>query len=198
MPAVPTTMRSPAAPGRYRSAPRSWNCTSRRCAAPGAAGSTSWTGVATSRSTTSISCRYRPSIRTLRRSPAWTSSASSSTSDPSGRSTGSSSTGSCSPSRRSRTTSASASCRAALLRSPCGSFYLQLVEADWDASDSGPGETLRRIGFGTADVPAAMAALASRGITFIDNDRVRPSDRGAVTQALLGGVMFELVHRDAR
>ena len=88
--------------------------------------------------------------------------------------------------------------RGTLLRSPCGSFYLQLVEADWDASDSGPGETLRRIGFGTADVPAAMAALASRGITFIDNDRVRPSDRGAVTQALLGGVMFELVHRDAR
>ena len=82
------------------------------------------------------------------------------------------------------------------MRSPCGTFYLQLVEADWDAADSGPRETLRRIGFGTADVPAAMAALAARGVTFVDNDRVRPSQRGAVTEPRLGGVMFELVHRD--
>lgn len=87
--------------------------------------------------------------------------------------------------------------RGTLLRSPCGTFYLQLVEADWDAADSGPGETLRRIGFGTPDVMGGMAALAARGITFIDNESVHPSDRGAVTQAVLGGVMFELVHRDA-
>ncbi len=86
--------------------------------------------------------------------------------------------------------------RGILLRSPCGTFYLQLVEADWDAADSGTRETLRRIGFGTADVPAAMSALAARGVTFIDNDRLRPSDRGAVTEPRLGGLMFELVHRD--
>ncbi len=86
--------------------------------------------------------------------------------------------------------------RGSLLRSPCGTFYLQLVEADWDAADSGPRETLRRIGFGTADVPAAMSALAARGVTFVDNDWLRPNERGAVTEPRLGGVMFELVHRD--
>lgn len=86
--------------------------------------------------------------------------------------------------------------RGTLLRSPCRTFYLQLVEADWDAADTGPRETLRRIGFGTGDVPAAMAAWADRGVSFIDNDRVQPGDRGAVTEPRLGGVMFELVHRD--
>ena len=86
--------------------------------------------------------------------------------------------------------------RGTLLRSPCRTFYLQLVEAGWDATDSGPRETLRRIGFGTTDVTAAMAALSARGVTFIHNDRVRPSDRGAVTEPRLGGVMFELVHRE--
>src|SRR5690606_10530635 len=72
--------------------------------------------------------------------------------------------------------------RGTLLRSPCRTFYLQLVEADWDATDTGPRENLRRIGFGTPDVPAAMATLAARGVTFIHNDRVQPSDRGAVTE----------------
>jgi len=54
--------------------------------------------------------------------------------------------------------------RGTLLRSPCGTFYLQLVEADWDAAEAGPVESLRRIGFGTPDVPAAMAALAGKTV----------------------------------
>ncbi|MGE0312799.1 MAG: 4-hydroxyphenylpyruvate dioxygenase [Lautropia sp.] len=83
-----------------------------------------------------------------------------------------------------------------ILRSPCGTFYVQLVEADWDAAETDAGESLRRIGFGAPDVMAAVAALRALGIGFIDTDAVRPTPRGAVTQAQLGGVMFELV-RDA-
>ena len=84
-----------------------------------------------------------------------------------------------------------------ILRSPCGSFYIQLVEAEWDAAEAQPGESLRRIGFGVPDVMAAVAALRDLGIGFIDNDAVRPTARGAVTQPHLGGVMFELVRDEA-
>ena len=83
-----------------------------------------------------------------------------------------------------------------ILKSPCDSFYVQLVEADWDAAETQAGESLRRIGFGAPDVMAAVGALRELGIGFIDTDAVRPTPRGAVTQAQLGGVMFELV-RDA-
>ncbi len=84
-----------------------------------------------------------------------------------------------------------------ILRSPCGTFYVQLVEADWDAAETHAGESLRRIGFGAPDVMAAVDALRKLGIGFIDTEAVRPTPRGAVTQAQLGGVMFELVRDPA-
>ncbi|MCX7961815.1 MAG: 4-hydroxyphenylpyruvate dioxygenase [Burkholderiales bacterium] len=84
-----------------------------------------------------------------------------------------------------------------LLESPCRRFYLQLVEpppavADdvrWD-------EALVRLALGAPDVPKAIAALRARGIVFVDRGRVQPSERGALTQAYLGGVSFELVASD--
>ena len=54
-------------------------------------------------------------------------------------------------------------------------------------------EHLQRIGIGTPDVPAAVAALEKRGIEFLTTDRVHTSERGALTKPLLDGAMFELV-----
>ncbi|MET0963298.1 MAG: 4-hydroxyphenylpyruvate dioxygenase [Noviherbaspirillum sp.] len=83
--------------------------------------------------------------------------------------------------------------RGTLLRSPCGKFYMQLVEPpvstvemDWD-------EGLIRIGFGAPDVVEATRLLKERGIVFVDRAPARPSDKGALTQLFKGGVSFELV-----
>ena len=43
----------------------------------------------------------------------------------------------------------------------------------------------------------AVAELSRRGVEFLASEKVRPSERGALTKAVLGGVMFELVHADA-
>jgi 4-hydroxyphenylpyruvate dioxygenase len=83
-----------------------------------------------------------------------------------------------------------------LLESPCRNFYLQLIEPEVDASDVAFDEHLQRIGIGTPDVRAAVAQLERRGIEFVSSSNVHASDRGALTKAYLGGVMFELVHSD--
>lgn len=83
-----------------------------------------------------------------------------------------------------------------LLRSPCGTFYLQLIEPDETARFAPAEEHLQRIGFGTPDVMGAVAELTRRGVEFVATDSVRPSERGAITKPVLGGVMFELVHAD--
>jgi 4-hydroxyphenylpyruvate dioxygenase len=36
--------------------------------------------------------------------------------------------------------------------------------------------------------------LACRGVAFVESSGVHTEDRGALTQASLGGVAFELVH----
>lgn len=91
-----------------------------------------------------------------------------------------------------------------VLRSPCGSFYLQLIGPD---SDVGPiagnedagnksegAELLQRVGFGVPDVPEAVAALRARGVGFVSAGDQQASARGALTQTYLGGLMFEIVH----
>ena len=87
-----------------------------------------------------------------------------------------------------------------ILRSPCRSFYLQLIEPEPGASDL-PGapdnERLVRIGLGTPDVIEATRALRGRGVEFVDADADRPLERGALTRGLPSGVRFELV-RDPR
>jgi len=83
-----------------------------------------------------------------------------------------------------------------LLRSPCGKFYLQLIEPDDTARFAPAEEHLQRIGFGTPDVMGAVAELSRRGVEFLASEKVHASERGALTKAILGGVMFELVHSD--
>jgi 4-hydroxyphenylpyruvate dioxygenase len=83
-----------------------------------------------------------------------------------------------------------------LLRSPCGKFYLQLIEPDESARFAPGEEHLQRIGLGTPDVIGAVGELTRRGVEFIASEKVRASERGALTKAVLGSVMFELVHAE--
>jgi len=84
-----------------------------------------------------------------------------------------------------------------ILRSPCRSFYLQLIEPEPGIVDArleaAAEETLQRMGLGTPDVPAAVAALRARGVEFVESAGLHTEDRGALTKSWLGGVMFELV-----
>ena len=57
-------------------------------------------------------------------------------------------------------------------------------------------EHLQRIGIGTPDVMATVAALEKRGVEFLSSDTVRSTERGALTKPYLGSVMFELVHSE--
>jgi 4-hydroxyphenylpyruvate dioxygenase len=81
-----------------------------------------------------------------------------------------------------------------LLESACRKFFLQLIEPDGNAQFARMDEQLQRIGLGTPDVITAVAALEKCGIEFLATDKVHTSERGALTKAALGGVMFELVH----
>jgi 4-hydroxyphenylpyruvate dioxygenase len=81
-----------------------------------------------------------------------------------------------------------------ILRSPDGSFFLQLIEPKPGILDVEPEESLHRVGLGTPDVLATVNALRERGVTFVESEGVHSDPRGALTQAQLGGVMFELVH----
>ena len=81
-----------------------------------------------------------------------------------------------------------------VLKSPCGQFYWQLIEAD--SPDAGGDEHLQRIGLGTPDVLAASEALRARGVEFMESSHVHTEYRGALTRSYLGGAMFELVHTE--
>ncbi|WP_157269188.1 VOC family protein [Azohydromonas aeria] len=80
-----------------------------------------------------------------------------------------------------------------VLRSPDGSFYLQLIEPQFDALEIDQDETLHRVALGTPDVLAAVRELRARGIEFIEAGAVHTDARGALTRPYLGGVSFELV-----
>ena len=84
-----------------------------------------------------------------------------------------------------------------VLRSPCGRFYLQLIEPEPGILDVEGEESLQRIGLGTPDVLASVAALRARGVGFVESQGVHSETRGALTQSYLGGAMFELVHHEA-
>ena len=85
-----------------------------------------------------------------------------------------------------------------LLESPCHKFYLQLTEPPPGSDDIVWEEGLFRIGLGAPDMRAAVRILKERGVVFIDNGAVQPSEKGALTQVYLGGVTFELVVSDLR
>ncbi len=81
-----------------------------------------------------------------------------------------------------------------ILRSPCRSFYLQLIEPDPSGIDIDGDESLARVGLGAPDVAAAARALRARGVEFVESSGVHTEPRGALTKSWLGGLMFELVH----
>ena len=80
-----------------------------------------------------------------------------------------------------------------VLRSPCGSFYLQLIEPEPGQLDIDGTEYMARIGLGTPDVLASVAALRQRGVVFTESSVAPMGPRGALTRGVLGGVSFELV-----
>ncbi len=82
-----------------------------------------------------------------------------------------------------------------VLRSPCGTFFLQLIEPAID-DEFEQAERFERLAFGAPDVPAAVRALAARGVGFVDSASLHPDARGALTAEALGGVRFELVHHE--
>ena len=87
-----------------------------------------------------------------------------------------------------------------ILKSPCpaaSTFYLQLIEPEASVLDVRSDEALQRIGLGTPDVLAAVAALGARGVAFVESRGVHTEGRGALTTTWMGSVSFELVH-DAR
>ncbi len=81
-----------------------------------------------------------------------------------------------------------------ILRSPCESFYLQLIEPEPGVLDVEDDECLQRLGLGTKDVPATVALLRQRGVEFVASKGAQLDDRGALTRTVMGSVMFELVH----
>ena len=85
-----------------------------------------------------------------------------------------------------------------ILKSPDGSFFLQLIEPKPGILEVEPDESLQRVGLGTSDVLATVAALRARGVGFVESEGVHSDARGALTQSYLGGVMFELVHDERR
>jgi len=84
-----------------------------------------------------------------------------------------------------------------ILRSPCPAasrFYIQLIEPEASVLDVDDDEGLHRIGLGSADVLATVAALSRQGVEFVESTSVHTDVRGALTKTLQGGVSFEIVH----
>jgi 4-hydroxyphenylpyruvate dioxygenase len=79
-----------------------------------------------------------------------------------------------------------------LLESPCGGFYVQLVEPPEGAAGLRWEEQLIRVGFGVPGVAQAVRALQARGVPFLDPAAPTEDAKGALTR-LVQGVSFELV-----
>lgn len=88
--------------------------------------------------------------------------------------------------------------RGTILASPCGRFYLQLVEPVGDALyDTEWDEQFARLAFGTPDVLGTVQAMSAQGVPFQDNAFVHPDSHGAITAAMSYDVTFELVRHAA-
>lgn len=75
---------------------------------------------------------------------------------------------------------------------PSQRFMLQLVEPPVNVHDAD--EKLQRIGLGVPDVLAAVKALRSLGVEFVETEAAHTEQRGAISKTYLGSVVFELVH----
>jgi 4-hydroxyphenylpyruvate dioxygenase len=82
-----------------------------------------------------------------------------------------------------------------ILQSPCHTFYLQLIEPEPGILDVEDDECLQRIGLGTPDVPATVAALRKLGMDFVPPKDEAQAQRGALTRTPVAGAMFELVQQ---
>jgi 4-hydroxyphenylpyruvate dioxygenase len=88
--------------------------------------------------------------------------------------------------------------KGSLLKSPCGKFLWQLIEPDPSVEmDTNTVERLQRVAFGMPDVPAAVAALKTRGVDFVESTKLHSEERGALTRTVLGSLAFELVHQES-
>ena len=85
-----------------------------------------------------------------------------------------------------------------VLESPCGQFFLQLIEPELDALDINGEESLHRLAFGAPDVLELVRELGQRGVHFVESPILHVEQKGALTQPSMGGVSFELVHHTAR
>ena len=81
-----------------------------------------------------------------------------------------------------------------ILRSPCQSFYLQLIEPEPTVLDVEDDECFQRLGLGTPDVVSTVKQLQARGVELLAAKSQEAETRGALTRTLMGSVMFELVH----
>ena len=84
-----------------------------------------------------------------------------------------------------------------IMKSPCNTFFLQLIEPEPGVLALEEEERFQRIGLGCEDVQAATVLLAERGVEFVSlhdsqDARVHEHD-GALTRTWLSGVSFELV-----
>jgi 4-hydroxyphenylpyruvate dioxygenase len=77
---------------------------------------------------------------------------------------------------------------------PANGFMLQLIEPQVDSEDGR--ERLQRIGLGVPDVLAAVRALRSLGLEFVETEATHTERRGAISKTYLGSVAFELVHSE--
>ena len=80
-----------------------------------------------------------------------------------------------------------------IMQSPCHTFYLQLIEPEPGILDVEDDECLQRIGLGTPDVQATVAALRKLGMEFVPPKEPYQAARGALTRTPLNGAMFEVV-----
>lgn len=83
--------------------------------------------------------------------------------------------------------------RGTVLRSPCGSFFLQLIESAAD-DPAQLDERLQRIALATPDVEHAVGQLRARGIDLVELNAHIDRSKGALTRAPAGGISVELVH----
>jgi 4-hydroxyphenylpyruvate dioxygenase len=81
---------------------------------------------------------------------------------------------------------------------PRSRFYVQLIEPEPGIVDAKGTEWIARIGLGTPDPRACVAALRERGMAFSETPHVHSDERGALTRTQLGSVVFELVRDAAR
>lgn len=80
-----------------------------------------------------------------------------------------------------------------ILKSPCQTFFLQLIEPEPGVLSVEEDERLHRLAFGTPNVPAAVEHLKALGVEFVSAHSLEDALKGALTRSWLGSLSFELV-----